>query len=643
MKIGRNHLLPIVFVFAATLALGVAAFTARVIEARSMAEVRTALAIEGQDWAAVEADGLIVRLSGMAETEALRFRALSIAGTVVDASRVIDAMEVRPAEELRAPDFSVEVLRNDDGVSLIGLIPATDDRESIVSELGDLAGQGRVTDMLETADYPAPPGWDAAVEFGLESLASLPRAKISITAERVNVTAITASAAEKARLEAELARRAPPGLRVGLDLSAPRPVITPFTLRFLIDADGARFDACSADTDQARTRILAAAVAAGAEGKSTCTIGLGVPSPRWAEAVEAGISALAQLGAGSLTFSDADISLIAEDTVSQEDFDRVVGELDGALPEAFSVTPVLMLPPDANSSGPPQFTATLSPEGQLQMRGRLTDERLRTVVESFAAARFGTGSVYNAVRLDGELPSGWSVRVLAALEALAELANGSALVQPDLVQISGTTGNQGANAEIARILAEKLGNGAQFEISVRYEEKLDPELGLPTPEECVADVNTILSVQKITFAPGSADIDGDGLKTLDLIAEALQNCEDVPMEIAAHSDSQGREEMNLSLSQQRANSVLNGLLARRVLTSNLTAVGYGEANPIADNSTEEGREANRRIEFTLIVPEEDSGEDAAAEDGSEGEAPAEPEGETAAEGEETSEDGNEQN
>ena len=72
------------------------------------------------------------------------------------------------------------------------------------------------------------------------------------------------------------------------------------------------------------------------------------------------------------------------------------------------------------------------------------------------------------------------------------------------------------------------------------------------------------------------------------------------MEIGGHTDSQGRETMNLNLSQQRADAVLNGLLARGVLTSNLTAKGYGETVPIADNGTEEGREENRRIEFVLV-------------------------------------------
>ncbi len=643
MQFGRTLLLPIVFVTAATVSLASATVVAGVIERRSQQEIRTALTIEGQDWVSVEADGLVVRLTGMAETEALRFRALSVAGTVVDSARVIDAMEVRPAAELAAPDFSVEILRNDDGVSLIGLIPAAEDRQAVVDTLAELAGQGGVADMLETADYPAPAGWDAALDFGLSSLARLPRSKISIAADRVTITAITSSAAEKARLEADLSRDAPPGLRLALELSAPRPVITPFTLRFLIDGAGARFDACSADTEAARTRILAAAVAAGAAGTSDCVIGMGVPTPRWAEAVEHGIAALAALGAGSLTVSDADVSLVAADSVAQADFDRVVGELQRALPDAFSLTAVLTPKADTGApSGPPQFTALLSDAGEVQMRGRLTDERVRTVVDSFAAARFGDGKVYNATRLDPELPDGWPVRVLAALEALSELAGGSVLVQPDMVRVAGTTGDPGANAEIARLLAEQLGEGARFEIEVAYRAALDPVAALPTPEECVEDVNRLLAIEKITFAPGAAEIEGAALDTLDRIADVLKDCAEVPMEIGAHSDSQGREEMNQALSQERADAVLAALQARRVLTGNLTAVGYGEASPIADNATEEGREANRRIEFTLKSPEGAAGAPGEAAAG--GEAPADGSGDGSGDGAESGDgDGNEQN
>ena len=58
--------------------------------------------------------------------------------------------------------------------------------------------------------------------------------------------------------------------------------------------------------------------------------------------------------------------------------------------------------------------------------------------------------------------------------------------------------------------------------------------------------------------------------------------------------------MNRQLSQSRAQAVLFELQNRRVLTTNMVAKGYGESEPIADNASEEGREANRRIEFKLV-------------------------------------------
>ena len=82
----------------------------------------------------------------------------------------------------------------------------------------------------------------------------------------------------------------------------------------------------------------------------------------------------------------------------------------------------------------------------------------------------------------------------------------------------------------------------------------------------------------------------------------FDRCLEAPIEIGGHTDSQGREEMNLNLSKARAEAVLTALRGARVKLKSLTAEGYGETQPIADNSTEEGREANRRIEFRLLTP-----------------------------------------
>lgn len=606
------------FATAALLSLVAASFSADLIEDSSQRSVKRELDARGLDWTEVYAEGLQVFLAGVAPSEADRFKAMSAAGGIVDAARVIDNMQVEAAADIAPPRFSVEILRNDAGISLIGLIPIGADRADIVDRMIDLAGRPNVTDLLETAEYDTPRGWNTALRFGLSALDILPRAKVSVQAGAVSVTAMADSPEARRGLEAQLLRRAPKDMRLDLDISAPRPVITPFTLRFVIDENGARFDACSADSEKARVRLLTAARAAGLTGSAECTIGLGVPTPSWAEAAEMAMAGLAELGGGVVTFSDADIKLVASPGTDQPLFDRVVGELESGLPDVFALNSTLPPLPDTNESGPitPEFTATLSPEGLVQLRGRLPDDLTRQTTESYAKARFGGEHVHMAARIDETLPANWPVRVLAGIDALAQLDSGALEITPDAVSLAGRTGNANTSAEISRMLAEKLAQNDEFSIDVRYVEELDPVAALPTPEECIAGLQAIQTDQKILFEPGSGTLDASAAQIIDAVAGQLRECPGLPLEIQGHTDSQGRESMNQALSQTRAQSVLSALQDRRLLTSNIVARGYGETRPIADNGTEEGREANRRIEFVLISPEAGAGDAAdAATDG----------------------------
>ncbi len=588
--------------------LGVALWAKARVEASALTEISLVLSQSGHDWAEVAVDGLQVTLFGTAPDEATRFAALSEAGSIVDASRIQDTMEVEATAAIAAPDFTIEILKNDDGLSLIGLVPVESDATTIVERALAVAGTEKATDLLESADFAPPPGWERALSFGLGALDALPRSKVSIAPGRVSITAVAKDTEDRRRIERSLRRDSPTGVELVLKISAPRPVIAPFTLRFLIDDKGPRFDACSADTEDARAAILKAARDAGLQGAPRCTLGLGTPSTQWGNAAVQAINALGEIGEGTLTISNADISLVAAVGTNETTFDRQVGELEGGLPDVFSLNAVRLLPEEAPKADGtvPEFVATRSPEGLVQMRGRLGDELTRTAVESFAAAHFGMGNVYPAVRVTDDVPAGWPTRVLSALEALALLNNGVAVVSPDKIEISGLSGRVNARAEIARILGSKLADGATFALDVSYSEALDPLAALPTPEECVEQINAAVSAQKITFAPSSTDIEDAGMETIDAISELLRDCQTVEIEIGGHTDSQGREVMNEQLSQARADAVLNAIMARRVLTSNLTAKGYGETEPIADNDTEAGREANRRIEFRLVLPKDDT-------------------------------------
>lgn len=602
MRVSQNMIAVAAFVGALLLSVLVSYLAAIGIERRSATVVTSALMAEGVTWASVETDGLRVLVKGTAPNEAARFRIINLAGSVVDAARVRDRLDVTPASEITAPRFSVEMLRNDDGIQLIGLVPAAGDDGTGEAAIADAAAavdpDVPIADMLETAAYPAPDGWQNAVDFGIAALELLPRAKISIAANRVAVTAISGSEAEKTRLEADLNRLVPDGMTVDLAISAPRPVLTPFTLRFVMDDRGGRFDACSADTERAKNRILAAARNLGSTAAASCTVGLGVPTPKWAEAVEAGLGALAALGAGTITFSDADVTLLASETTPQATFDRAVGELQTALPDVFSLDATL--PKTDAAAGPAEFTASISPEGKVELRGRLTDATLRDAVEAYAQARFGAGDVYVATRLDPELPDGWPLRVLAGLEALSELESGNLTVRADTVEVAGLTGSQRAKARISQVLSAKLGQGNTFKVDVTYRESLDASAAPPTPAECRARIGTALGIQKITFTPGSADIATAARGTIDALVDVLGDCPNMRVEIAGYTDSQGSAEGNRALSQSRADAVLLALQGRRIAVDGFTAVGYGEDFPIADNATEEGRERNRRIEFTFL-------------------------------------------
>ncbi|TMV78067.1 hypothetical protein FGG78_26790, partial [Thioclava sp. BHET1] len=495
------------FVVAALLSYLGAVWSANLIERQSVRTVSHRLSLEGLDWPHVRADGLQVILTGTAPTEAARFRALTFAGSVIDAARLRDRMTVTPAKAIAPPHFSVEVLRNDDGLSLIGLVPAATGRDAIAAKLADLTRPGHLSDMLETASDTEPAGWQRALGYGLQAVRMLPHSKISISAEKVLITANADSPDQKQQYEAKLAQMAPDGLDVGLKITAPRPVIAPFTLRFVIDASGAHFDACSADSTAARDRIIQAAAKAGVPGKIACTIGLGVPTPRWADAVVAGIRAVKALGQGTITFSDTDVSLLAVEGTSQSDFDKAVGDLNAALPQVFSLDATLPKPQhDTTHTGPLRFTATLSPEGKLEMRGRLNGSLMRDAIEAYAQAQFGAQNVVTATQPDKALPDGWPIRVLAGLQAMTELHDGRLSVEKDSLSLSGTSGHPDAKDQISRILSDKLGPGQDFNISVRYDKTLDKQAPPPTPQECLDEIKAAMAAHKINFEPGAAKL-----------------------------------------------------------------------------------------------------------------------------------------
>lgn len=113
----------------------------------------------------------------------------------------------------------------------------------------------------------------------------------------------------------------------------------------------------------------------------------------------------------------------------------------------------------------------------------------------------------------------------------------------------------------------------------------------------VVKIGVPIILEGITFATGKADIKPESENTLRKALKTLETYPDISVEISGYTDNVGSESSNQRLSERRANAVRDWLIRQGINASRITAVGYGESNPIAPNDTPEGKQKNRRIEF----------------------------------------------
>ncbi|NNJ91223.1 MAG: OmpA family protein, partial [Gammaproteobacteria bacterium] len=106
-----------------------------------------------------------------------------------------------------------------------------------------------------------------------------------------------------------------------------------------------------------------------------------------------------------------------------------------------------------------------------------------------------------------------------------------------------------------------------------------------------------ITLKGVNFRSGSDELLEESKLILDGVVAILVKYSSLRVEIAGHTDNTGRESANLNLSQRRAESVRAYLISKGVLENNLTAQGYGESQPIADNQTSAGKAQNRRVEL----------------------------------------------
>lgn len=579
------------------------------IEARTTRAVAAALADAGFDWAAPSADGLRLTLTGQAPDEVARVRALAAAARAAGPDRVIDAMEIAPRPgptgaadaasapaTLPAPPVQVELLRNGTALSVAGTLPEGADRQAILDHLARAVPGAKISDLLQQTPAPAPDGWDAALSYALTATALAAQAKLSVTPGHVTFAAITDGESEKTRLTTALNRDRPAKVALDARIDAPRPVIAPFVLR-ATRADGAtRLEACSADSAEMADALRLAA----GPGPADCRLGLGVPGPDWPEVAIAGLRALNTLTAGTLALIDQELTLTAPADVDGAVFDAAMASLRAALPPGYRLNATRAAPKAAPDSAAADFTATLA-DGRVALSGRVAGAPMRDALGGLAAARLGP--VDDTLAVDPALPADWTARQIALVEAMGGMAQGSGALSPSLIRLTGVSGDPQAGEIAVARLSHRLGAGHRYAVQIDYDPGRDPAKAPPPAAQCVDRLNAAMAEPGIVFAANSTEIPDTARPMLAKVAELLDGCAMWRLEIGGHTDSQGRDALNLQLSQGRAEAVRAALAADGAPVAHVTAKGWGDTRPRADNATEDGRAANRRIEFTVTDPD----------------------------------------
>ncbi len=171
--------------------------------------------------------------------------------------------------------------------------------------------------------------------------------------------------------------------------------------------------------------------------------------------------------------------------------------------------------------------------------------------------------------------------------------------------VGGIIGKKAGNTAVGAILGAAIGGAAGAYIGNYMDEQAEEM----ERDIAGAKIERVGEGIKITFDSGilfdvnEATLKAQSRQNLSKLAAILGKYEDTNILLEGHTDATGSDEYNLELSRLRAQSVANYLAELGVSATRFTIMGYGEAQPIADNETIEGRQQNRRVEVAIYANE----------------------------------------
>jgi outer membrane protein OmpA-like peptidoglycan-associated protein len=240
----------------------------------------------------------------------------------------------------------------------------------------------------------------------------------------------------------------------------------------------------------------------------------------------------------------------------------------------------------------PYITIFCKNEASISLSGEVPDKNARDAFPERARDMFRFFEIEDILQVRRHSLAGFRRFMDQALIELGQLDVGCITLTNYELLVKGSIRSERAAAGVKQRIdaLDNLGFQARY------------ELMLPVLSEqaltCQAESNNRISTHETVLFKFDSDVLHEiGRHLLDEVAEISQLCPDVDVVVVGHTDSVGDKEYNIGLGKRRAEAVVKYLVLKGVDAERLTPVGLGFSQPIADNSSDEGRAANRRIEI----------------------------------------------
>ena len=233
----------------------------------------------------------------------------------------------------------------------------------------------------------------------------------------------------------------------------------------------------------------------------------------------------------------------------------------------------------------------------LQVSGVVSSAAHEKILRETAARLFADRNAEFSVEVRGALRPGWALVSDLTLQALAETRSSTATIDDSGISIRGFSKSADRWSLAAKRIRGALPEGWSLDQQMEEISSISS-----MNRQCIELFRTAMRGRKIGFERASATLGTATRPLLDELIQIVTDCPESLVDITGHTDSTGDENVNLALSQARAQAVAQYFVAGGILQERISATGVGSAEPLAEDQSTRSRQLNRRIEIELRYP-----------------------------------------